>query len=98
MFLLVHVCLMKITMLFFIGFPNNLFNSFSQKERTRILIQLESIYFVKLFKKSKNSVSLLYIYRDSNEFEYVSMHEFVKKMIFVYSQLKSTINAQHCKF
>lgn len=98
MFLLVHVCLMKITMLFFIGFSNNLFNSFSQKERTRILIQLESIYFVKLFKKSKNSVSLLYIYRDSNEFEYVSMHEFVKKMIFVYSQLKSTINAQHCKF
>lgn len=33
MFLLVRICLMKIVMLFFIGFPNNLFNNFIKKNK-----------------------------------------------------------------
>lgn len=91
---------MKITMLFFTDF-----------QITCLIISSERTYkdpystrvnlFRKIIKKSKNSFfTFIYIYRDSNEFEYVSIHEFVKKIIFVYSQLKSTItrNIVNSKF
>lgn len=65
MFLLVRVCLMKIVMLLFIGFSNNLFNS-SYPCLTRVDL------FHKIIKNVKKLCSIS-MYRDLNEFEYVSI-------------------------